>query len=309
MKVHLDTDLGTDMDDLVALVLLLGQPDVELTGITTTIDPGGRRAGYVRHVLGLAGRREVAVAAGAEVSLTTLTTPGGFPPEERRWPEPVPPAPGPPGAALGMLADSIDGGATILAVGPFTNLGLLGSERPGLLRRARVVVMGGWFDLPADDLPDWGPGRDWNTQCDTHAARTMVELAGDLTLVPLPLTLRVHLRDAHLERLRAAGALGELIAFQAEHHGAEQDNHEIGRSHDGLPDDLLNFQHDPLACAVALGWDCVTVEERRVTPVLDHDVLRLADDPGGRSVQVAVAVDADAFTGRWLEALEAATAS
>ncbi|MBA3266692.1 MAG: nucleoside hydrolase [Acidimicrobiia bacterium] len=306
MKVHFDTDLGTDMDDLAALVMLLGAADVELTGITTSIDPGGRRAGYVGHVLGLANRRDVPVAAGAEVSLTTRTTPGGFPPDDRRWPEPVSPVPGPVGSALGLLADSIGAGATIVVVGPSTNLGLLGVERPGLLAQAEVVMMGGWFDLPAVDLPPWGPDRDWNVQCDTGAAVTLVGGAAAVTMVPIPLTLRVHLRRVHVDRLRASGPLGRLIAFQAERHGAEETNHEVGRAHPGLPDDLLNFQHDPLTCAAALGWASVSFERRRVTPVLDHEVLRFTDDPHGGPVRVAVGVDADAFTADWLDAVEAA---
>src|SRR5215471_10934687 len=72
MRVHLDTDLGGDPDDACALAMLLGWPGVDLIGITTTIDPGGRRAGCVAHCLRLAGREDVPVAAGAEVSMTTL---------------------------------------------------------------------------------------------------------------------------------------------------------------------------------------------------------------------------------------------
>ncbi len=56
MLVHLDTDLGGDTDDACALALLLGQADVELAGITTVADRAGRRAGYARHCLNLAGR-------------------------------------------------------------------------------------------------------------------------------------------------------------------------------------------------------------------------------------------------------------
>ncbi len=148
LRVHLDTDLGSDVDDLAAMAMLLGSREVELTGVTTCIDPGGRRAGYVRYVLETAGRADVAVAAGAEVSSTTLVTPGGFPDEDRRWPEPVPPSPGPAGAALRLLADSVEAGATIVAIGPCTNLALLAVERPAALAGADVVVMGGWFDLP-----------------------------------------------------------------------------------------------------------------------------------------------------------------
>ena len=49
--------------------MLLGWPDVEIVGITTTIDPGGIRAGFVTRVLELAGRTDIPVAAGAEVSM------------------------------------------------------------------------------------------------------------------------------------------------------------------------------------------------------------------------------------------------
>ena len=35
LKVHLDTDLGGDSDDLCALAMLLKWPNVQITGITT----------------------------------------------------------------------------------------------------------------------------------------------------------------------------------------------------------------------------------------------------------------------------------
>ena len=56
MRIHLDTDLGGDPDDACALAMLLGWPGVEVVGVTTTMDPGGRRAGYVGRCLDLAGR-------------------------------------------------------------------------------------------------------------------------------------------------------------------------------------------------------------------------------------------------------------
>ena len=58
--------------------------------------------------------------------------------------------------------------------------------------------------------------------------------------------------------LRLAGQEGvpaRLIARQGELYGADSDMSRVGAEHPGLPDDLLNFQYDPLACAVAAGWD------------------------------------------------------
>jgi hypothetical protein len=103
MRIHLDTDLDSDTDDACALAMLLGWPGVELVGITTAVDPGGRRAGYVAHGLQLAGRDDIPVAAGAEASLTTLGRPGSIPDAPRYWPARVPPRPSPAGAALDLL--------------------------------------------------------------------------------------------------------------------------------------------------------------------------------------------------------------
>lgn len=308
MRVHLDTDLGTTVDDLAALVMLLGSPDVELTAITTCIDPGGRRAGYVRYALRLAGRDDIPVAAGAEVALTTLAMPGEIPDEQRRWPEPAAPAPSPAGSALRLLTDSIEAGATIIAVGPFTNLALLAIERPDLLARADVVMMGGWFDAGSEGLPSWGPVRDWNVQCDTTAAGVVVAHVGEVTLVPLSLTIRTHLRRCHLERLGVAGPLGRLLAHQAVEQAAERSTGELARAHAALPDDLLAFHHDPLTCAAALAWPGIKLEERRLAVVRDegNDALRFADDQQGRLVRVGVDVDTDAFSALWLASVETA---
>lgn len=43
-KIHLDTDIGGDMDDVRALAMLLKWPNLEITGVTTVSDEQGRRA-------------------------------------------------------------------------------------------------------------------------------------------------------------------------------------------------------------------------------------------------------------------------
>src|SRR5216684_6025722 len=47
VRVHLDTDIGGDIDDLCALALLLNWPGVEITGVTTVL----RRSGEVQYLL------------------------------------------------------------------------------------------------------------------------------------------------------------------------------------------------------------------------------------------------------------------
>ena len=124
--------------------------------------------------------------------------------------------------------------------------------------------------------------------------------------MPLPVTLKAHLRAADLPRVRAAGPLGGLLARQAEAHAADFGMAELGRAHAGLPDDLLNFHYDPVTCAVALGWPGAVVEELRLQPVPDGQMLRFRADEAGRRTRVVVDLDGVSFTETWLAAVEAA---
>lgn len=305
MRLHIDTDFAGDPDDACALAMVLGWSGVEITGITTTADPDGRRAGYVRHFLDLAGRGDVPLASGAAVSSTTSRPMGDIPDHGRYWTTPVAPHLSPPDAAIDLLDRSLDKGATIAAIGPYTNLARLESARPGRLRDAQVVAMGGWTGPLAADLPAWGPERDWNVQCDTAAAVTLLEKT-TVTWVPIAVTARTHLRAADLPRLRASGVLGKLLARQALAYAADRDAAALAAAHLGLPDDLLNFHHDPLTCAVALGWSGVTVSATKLAPVLEDEVLRFEPHEDGLPCRVVTDVDGPAFTETWLRAVEAA---
>lgn len=304
MKIHLDTDLGGDPDDACALALLLGTPGAELVGISTAIDRGGQRAGYVHHCLELLGRTDIPLIAGAEVELTRGRT--AEPYAVPYWPRSAAPRPAPRGAAHDLLLADIEADATIVTVGPYTNLALLERDRPGSLAQARVVVMGGWTAPPRPGLPQWGPDRDWNVQWDTSAARTVAASAGELTLTTLPVTLQAHLRAADLARLRAAGAFGRLLADQSERHAVESGKAELGPAYDGLPDDLLNFHYDPLAAAVATGWPGARVERQRLRTELRGETMHWVADPAGRPVDVVVDTDGPAFAAYWLDAVDRA---
>lgn len=293
--IHLDSDLGGDMDDLCALAYLLRHPQAELTAVTTSAEENGRRAGFTRRALELAGRAEIPVAAGGDVALGRFRWKPGYPPDERYWPAPVPPAPGPLAKALDLLRQSLETGATIVVVGPFTNLYLLEQAYPGSLARARVVLMGGWTGLPRPGFPQWGPEDDYNVQMDIEAARFVLERCPRVDLVPLTVTVETALRRAHLPALRGAGPLGELIAFQAEAFAREYQNEET------YGGGLINFQHDPLACAAALGWPGLTFEALPLALEVQDGFLRAYFQPGGMPVRVATAVDGEAFNRHWLE--------
>ena len=305
MRIHVDTDFAGDTDDAAALAMVLGWPDTELVGVTTVADPDGRRAGYASHLLHLAGRGDVPVAAGAGTSLTTGRTMGALPDHGAYWgDEEVPARPVRPGAATAQLAASIESGSTVVAIGPCTNLALLEEARPGVLREARVVVMGGWVAPAPDGFPPWGPAMDWNVQCDPVATLTVLSSCSGLTMVTLTAAMGAHLRGRHLARLEASGPVGRLLARQARAHGDEHDMASLSGAHHRLPADLLNVQWDPVACAVALGWPGAPAVPTRLRPTSTDGALHF-EMGAGTPADVVLAVDGPAFEDRWLDAVAA----
>ncbi|MGE5376276.1 MAG: nucleoside hydrolase [Bacteroidota bacterium] len=304
-KIHLDTDLGGDIDDLCALAMLLRWPDVEITGITTVAEANGRRAGYVRHILELEERQAIPVAAGADVSEGYYRYPElGYPDEGRYWSRKIKPLPGPPEEVFQLLKKSIEWGATIVAIGPFTNLYLLDLKYPGILNQAKLFLMGGYLYPIRPGFPAWGNDMDWNIQVDTRSARHVIEHSHPV-LIPLTVTVETALRRTYLDELKAAGPLGALIAQQSMEFAIdEQMEQRIGQTCDGLPDDIINFLHDPLACAIALGYQA-GIEVHQVSLVLEEraGVLYERIDPSGRPVRVVTKIDGPRFDQFWLDTI------
>jgi inosine-uridine nucleoside N-ribohydrolase len=300
LRVHLDTDLGSDTDDLCALAMLLGWPGVEVVGVTTVSDPGGIRAGMTRYALGLAGRSEIPVAAGAEGSLGGYFVPLEFPDV---WPEPIEPAPSPPGAALELLEASVAAGATVVAIGPYTNLATFEAALPGRLADVPVAVMGGWVTPPREGYPAWTWDQDFNVQQDALAAKVVFERCRPL-VAQVSATLETFVRERDLPALDAAGPLAALIAEQARRRGEEYGMKHLPEQHPALPHDLLNFQYDPLACAVACGWDGATIEVMSLRPELIGPRLRLpVVEDDGIPTRVVTGVDGERLARDWTQAV------
>ena len=179
-KVHLDTDLGGDIDDLCALAMLLRWPSVTLTGITVVGDTNGIRTGYTRYALGLEGSTEIPVAAGADTAQGFYRS--ELPPQDRRyWPAEAVPSPNSAGQAIELLKQSIEDGATIIGIGPFTNLYLLDKQYPGILARANLYLMGGFIYPLRPGYPNWKNEFDFNVQVDIKSAEAC---AGQLQSYP-----------------------------------------------------------------------------------------------------------------------------
>ena len=303
-KIHLDTDIGGDMDDLCALAMLLKWPDLDITGVTTVSDEAGKRAGYVHYVLSLLERTDIPFAAGADVASGYYRYHLDYPPEEENWPEPITPRPGSSDQAVTLLERSITQGAIIVATGPLTNLMLLEQQSPGILSRSTLFLMGGYvFGIPVG-YPQWHPEDDYNFQVDMHSAHFVLQHSTP-TLVPITVTCQTALRRAYLPRLEKSGRLGQLIVRQANLCAKlEQHEQRYGETCPALPRDIINFLHDPLACAIASGWH-EGVEIRTIPLRLEtrEGWLYEIPDRDGIPTRLVTKIDGNLFSEYWCQIL------
>ena len=97
--------------------------------------------------------------------------------------------------------------------------------------------------------------------------------------------------------------MGQLIARQAEAFAREEKMEErFGQSCPGLPEDIVNFLHDPLACAVASGWN-EGVETREIPlnmEIVDGWLYQHRDE-AGQQTRVVTRVDGRRFSEFWLD--------
>ncbi len=200
VKVVLDTDIGTDIDDAVALTYLLGQPRCELLGITTVGGEPEKRAGLASAICTEAGRDDVPIHPGTGKPLIVPThSPRAEQAEAlRNWSHRTDFEPN---SAVDFLRRTIrahPGEVTLLAIGPMTNVGLLFAvdpEIPSLLRR--LVLMCGVFTTQIPHLPY----REWNAWGDPHAtAIVYAARAADHLSVGLDVTMQCWLATDEVPR-------------------------------------------------------------------------------------------------------------
>jgi inosine-uridine nucleoside N-ribohydrolase len=168
VKVILDTDIGSDIDDAVCLAYLLAQPDCELLGITTVSGEPVERAKIASVICKQAGK-DIPIYPGIEPPFLVAQRQPRAPQKAAlsRWAHETE---FPQGEAIEWLRRTIranPGEVTLLAIGPMTNIGALFSidpEIPMLLKS--FVMMIGAFTFT---VPRFGAGE-WNGICDPHAA-------------------------------------------------------------------------------------------------------------------------------------------
>jgi len=163
-KVLLDTDIGSDIDDALALAYLLCQPRCEVLGVTTVTGEPQKRAEMVSCLCRHVGRDDVPIHVGSSeallVEMRQKTAPQAEALGERDRRRDF----GAPDAVefLRRTIRAHPGEVTLLAIGPLTNVGLLFAADPEIpaLLKGLVLMCGRYFGAM---------GGEWNACGDPHA--------------------------------------------------------------------------------------------------------------------------------------------
>ncbi|MEN9507313.1 MAG: hypothetical protein RI958_3239 [Actinomycetota bacterium] len=292
-RLVIDTDIGTDVDDLWTLAMLPGIAGFDVEAVTLVYgdtDVRARLASVALAAMGLA----VAVVRGCEQPLSGKAV---------MWAghEGV----GVPGVAEATYAtgDAVDvlielasadpGSLEVLAIGPLTNVAEAVLRDPAFARNIRrLVVMGGEFQA------GW---PEHNFASDAVATEIVLGSGAAITIVPLDQTLRVAIDDVDVERIGAVHPIGMLMAEQARRFWQW-----LSGLREGMPNDR-SWAHDPLALLALVEPEWFTVTPMAVAVESDG---RVRGTPDERSpIEVVTELDPVGAHGAIMRILGCAEAS
>lgn len=290
MRIWIDTDIGTDVDDALAIGYALRHPEIELVGVSTVFGDVELRARMVEELL----RRASADPCPVVVGLGKPFTPGRvglmvghegkglLADADARIRTESDPDPGGTTDALGRAIEAARPDF-LVAIGPLTNIGAL--IRAGV-RLPRLAIMGGQtreFTVEGrKPLID-----EWNWFCDPAAVTELLEQpapeAGLPLLVPAEITFRTEFIPGDIEALDAGDALTQALA--------ELSRLWLVAQREELKQPVPKVHlHDPLTVAVLTAPDLCPTEEMRLTISEEGKTTRCQGPP---NIEAATDVDVE----------------
>jgi purine nucleosidase len=296
----LDTDIGTNVDDALALAFAIRCPDVDLRAVTTVSGDTRLRARIAKKLLLLAGRPDIEVAAG----LPTSPRVHGRMVEHRRE-----------GEGLLLKGDKLEiseRDATILlleecaahhyevaTIGMQSNVAAA-LEREEALHKLvpRLTVMGGVF-APVYFLGRELPSSvDHNLNVDVESSIRTLNAGFQTLYVPVNVTMETWLLATHVDALRKGDQLCQALVQQIEVWSPILRT--LGRGN--IPDDHIAQLHDALAVACMVERSFVTTERLPVSVTMYEGSARTRIDAASvYEADVVTSVDARAFAEFWLD--------
>lgn len=204
-KVILDTDIGDDIDDALALALICASPELDLVGVTTVFGNTPARTRQALTELVIAGRPDVPVATGCGATMASRRQLHQFAdlekvPNQDGTCLPIAQLPKPdPRHGVDFLIETIMAGAgdiIPITIGGLTNLAMALVKEPRLVKKIpKIVAMAAEFRQPM---------AEWNILCDPEAAHLVFASGIPMEVTPFHIGISAQFRNEDLARLAAS---------------------------------------------------------------------------------------------------------
>jgi purine nucleosidase len=201
--IILDTDIGSDVDDALALAMLLGSDSIDFLGITTVYGDTKLRAQIAAHLCHLA-NRSIQVFAGLEKPLSgrevwvsgsegkAFSNFDQYAPENK--------------SAVDFLVEKVNqnpGQIEVIAIGPLSNIASAIRQSESFATNVKQLwIMGG--DFTKDKI-------EHNFKCDVAAAKIVLESNIAITILDLPSSQKTIIKKDEIEKIKSSGKLGPTL--------------------------------------------------------------------------------------------------
>ena len=295
-KIILDTDIGDDVDDALALTFALLCGEIELVGVTTVFRDTARRAELACCVLDALGRGDVPVFAGLGKPLfdSHARSRAAIESHRPRQMEAIQRYTGrsrpAPGRAVEFIVDTImsgDGDITLVPIGPLTNVAAAFTLEPRLAEKTTICLMGGCVGrLTAE----------WNIHCDPEAAHVVFGAGARITMVGLDVTEACRLSTAQVDAIGSVDRTINRLCFDLIRLWRE----DSGREHPIL--------HDPLAVAMVFDPTICEMRSRAIhvetrSDRLNGATVTIRSDATESNAEVCVDVESERFVRHFVNTL------
>ena len=251
-KIILDTDIGDDIDDALALAFAIMSGKIDILGVTTVFKNAEQRADLACCLLEALGRTDIPVYAGIGKTLlqsipdweqvAASHRPRQMDVLKKQQPSIQPK----PERAVDFIIDTVmasDGDITLVPIGPFTNIAAAFTIEPRLAQKTQIVMMGGATDRVRPE---------WNALCDPEATRVVFGTGVPIVMVGLDVTTKCVMS---YEQVKAIGSVDRpinQICFELIH---------LWGGNNPEPRPTL---HDPLAVATLIDPTLCETHEMRI---------------------------------------------
>jgi purine nucleosidase len=243
-KIIIDTDIGDDIDDALAISFAVKSPEIDLIGVTTVWKDTAARARLSKRVLQMLGREDIPVYIGSRQPLIGKVDDHEIP---NQYSEDMD------GISVNTERDAVDyiidtlmkseGDISLVTIGALTNIALAIVKKPEIKNKIkRIVMMGGAYYFHYNE---------YNIECDPEAARIVFESGIQIKAVGLDVTLKCQLTQQDVERIEHPNS--EITQFLSDL---------IGRWRS--INNYLPILHDPLAVCAVFDKELLEFKEEKI---------------------------------------------